>query len=129
MLASLEKRVTHIYDSLLSQYGPQGWWPIRSLAGKKGFDENGYHKGIFDYPKTSSQRFEVIIGSILTQNTSWKNVEKAIDNLFHFDLASPHKILGVDESVLAEKIRPAGYYNQKSIKLKNIARWFVENDK
>ncbi|MCX8202599.1 MAG: hypothetical protein N3G74_02245 [Candidatus Micrarchaeota archaeon] len=124
-----QRKVLQLYDSLFRKYGPQGWWPIRSLAGKKGFDENGYHKNIFNYPKKPCQRFEVVIGAILTQNTNWKNVEKALDNLLDSNLASPDAILEANERDLSEKIRPAGYYNQKSIKLKSVARWFTENDR
>ena len=81
-----------IYDRLFSAFGPQHWWPA-------------------DTP------FEVVVGAILTQNTSWKNVEKAIGNLkarTSFD-AEGLKTLGQEK--LAEAIVPAGYYNQKSKRL------------
>ncbi|MEM4134248.1 MAG: hypothetical protein QXO35_02485 [Candidatus Micrarchaeia archaeon] len=125
---SKELKIIEIYNKLLSNYGQQGWWPIKSLAGKKGFDERGYHKGIFTYPQSKEQRFEIIIGAILTQNTNWKNVEKALENLFYFNLISPEAIVSLDEKILAEKIRPAGYFNQKAERLKNISLWFMKND-
>ncbi|MEM3369436.1 MAG: hypothetical protein QXE90_01090 [Candidatus Micrarchaeia archaeon] len=129
MLSQSKKlKIIEIYYKLLSNYDHQGWWPIKSLAGKKGFDERGYHKGIFTYPKSREQRFEIVIGAILTQNTNWKNVEKALENLFSSNLISPEAILSVDEKKLAEKIRPAGYFNQKAKRLKNISLWFMKND-
>ncbi|MEM3543784.1 MAG: hypothetical protein QXF07_02065 [Candidatus Micrarchaeia archaeon] len=125
---SKKLKIIEIYNELLSNYGRQGWWPIKSLAGKNGFDKKGYHKGIFTYPKSREQRFEIVVGAILTQNTNWKNVEKALENLFSFNLTSPEAILSADEKELAEKIRPAGYFNQKAKRLKYISLWFIEND-
>ena len=63
---------------MLNHFGPQGWWPLISMKNKPGFDKQGYHPKLYDYPKTENQRFEIIMGAILTQNTSWKNVEKAL---------------------------------------------------
>ncbi len=122
------KRIIDIYHKLYRDYGLQGWWPILSLAGNKGFDEKGYHPGIYNVPKTKQQRFEVVIGAILTQNTSWKNVEKALQNLFREDMLDPEKIISCDNSLLSSLIKPAGYYNQKAIKLKHISKWFLERD-
>ncbi len=129
MLSQSKKlKIIELYNNLLSKYGRQGWWPIKSLAGRKGFDERGYHKRIFTYPKSREQRFEVVIGAVLTQNTNWKNVEKALNNLFLSNLISPESILKEDENKIAEKIRPAGYFNQKAKRLKHISSWFIEND-
>ena len=98
-----------VYAELLEKYGKQGWWPI--------LDESG---------SDEEKKFEIIIGAILTQNTSWKNVEKAIRNLYKQDLLKPEKILNVDKARLSELIKPAGYYNQKADYLKEVARFFLE---
>lgn len=95
-------RVYDLYKSLLKEFGRQYWWPAQT-------------------------RFEVIVGAILTQNTSWKNVEKVIANLKKFNLLNPEKILKVKN--LKNFIRPAGFFNQKTQRLKLITKWFLENEK
>ena len=70
-----------VYARLLAAYGPQGWWPLPSMAGKRGFDSRGYHSGGFRWPRSGDQRFEIVVGAILTQNTAWTNVEKALERL------------------------------------------------
>jgi len=89
-----------IYHNLLDQIGPRNWWPA-------------------DSP------FEVIIGAILTQNTAWKNVEKAIENLKKNNLLSPKSLFAVPINSLAELIRSSGYYNQKAKKIKNFLDYFI----
>jgi endonuclease III related protein len=84
-----------IYKRLYKFYGPQGWWPGRT-------------------------RFEVIVGAILTQNTAWSNVEKAISNLKEAKLLSPDALRRADNNKLAGLIRSAGYYNIKTKRLKNF---------
>ncbi len=74
----------------------------------------------------SAQQFEICIGAILTQNTTWKNVEKALINLFQSHLLDPLKILEVPMEQLAGHIKPTGYYNQKAKKLKAFAS-YVKN--
>ena len=86
------------FDALLDAYGPQGWWP-------------------------GDSPLEVIIGSILTQNTNWKNVEKAMDALKRAGLLDWKALREVDLPKLAERIRPAGYYNLKARRLKNFVAW------
>ncbi len=105
------------YQKLHEAFGPQGWWPV-----------NGeYSKNNFDIPRNSEERFEIIIGAILTQNTSWKNVEKALSNLRDANIRSPEKILQANKNRLAKLIRPSGYYNQKAERLKIVSRFFLEN--
>lgn len=94
--------VTEIYQVLLDQFGPQHWWPG-------------------DTP------FEIIAGAILTQNTSWANVEKAIANLKAADCLTPKGLHHLDVSQLAELIRSAGYYNIKARRLKSFVGWLFEN--
>lgn len=91
----LEEKLYDIYNKLFGFWGPQHWWPAES-------------------------KFEMIVGAILTQNTSWTSVEKAIKNLKEADLLSIEKILYTADEVLAELIRPAGYYNQKTKRLKDF---------
>lgn len=94
--AIIDKKIAmDIFGRLYKFYGPQGWWPGRT-------------------------RFEIIVGAILTQNTAWTNVEKAIVNLKRAKLLSPAKIKNLDKKELAKLIRPAGYYNVKSKRLKNF---------
>ncbi len=120
-------RLEKIYNLLLSSYGKQGWWPIVSRALEPGFDDMGYHRGNYDYPSSYAERFEVAVGAILTQNTAWKNVERAISNLLKDELLSPERLLELNEKELANLILPSGYYNQKAKKLKNLARFFLGN--
>ena len=89
------------YDLLLSAFGPQNWWPAETAL-------------------------EMMLGAILTQNTSWNNVEKAIQNLKDNDLLSVRELYQIPSSLLAEYIRPSGYYNIKSTRLKNLIT-FIED--
>lgn len=101
------------YKELLKKYGQQGWWPIQ---GK-------YHLGDFSYPKNDKQRFEICLGAILTQNTAWKNVEKALKNLKGI---TPKRLIAMKDDDLKTAIRPAGYYNQKAKKLKIFVEFFID---
>lgn len=87
---------------LYKRFGPQDWWPG-------------------DTP------FEIIIGAILTQNTNWTNVEKAIANLKKARVLSPDKLHKLNITKLAGLIRPAGYFNIKAARLKNFINWLFEN--
>jgi len=86
-----------IYDKLLQHYGTQAWWQ-------------------------SETKDEVIIGAILTQNTNWKNVVKAIDNLKEYSLCSLAAIEDVETEKLALLIKPSGYYNVKATRLQHVSR-------
>jgi endonuclease-3 related protein len=89
------KELFTIYDTLLKFFGEQGWWPA-------------------DSP------FEVMVGAVLTQNTAWRNVERAIANLKEEDVLTSLGLRRIDEARLAELIRPAGYYNVKAKRLKSL---------
>ncbi|MEM5813003.1 MAG: endonuclease [Candidatus Aenigmatarchaeota archaeon] len=91
-----------IYNKLLNHFGKQNWWPI--IGSKK------------------TKRLEIIIGAILTQNTSWKNVEKAIKNLVEKRLISREKIIKIKEEELENIIKPCGYYRQKAKRLKEALK-------
>lgn len=94
-----------IYKQLYKAYGPQHWWPTIS----------------------KNKEFEIIIGAILTQNTAWKNVEKAIKNLEDKNLIDVKNIKNIETNELANLIKPSGYYNQKAKKIKNFVKFLVEN--
>lgn len=95
------QRLDEIFQLLQNHFGKQYWWPGDSA-------------------------FEVIIGAILTQNTNWANVEKALDNLREHDLVDVQKLHQLDDHRLAELIRPAGYYKVKTKRLKNFLAFFME---
>ncbi len=107
-----------VYRHLLDRFGTQGWWPVSSLAGEEGFDERGYHRGDYTYPRDGAQRFEIVLGAILTQNTAWRNVERALGNLKAASLLSPDAVYGAPEEQLLECLRPAGYFRVKARRLR-----------
>jgi endonuclease III related protein len=86
------------FETLLSAYGPQYWWPGRT-------------------------RFEIIVGAILTQNTSWTNVERALRNLRAAQLLSADAIRRVRSDKLARLLRPSGYFRQKAKTLKSFVEF------
>ncbi len=106
-------KLLRLYELLLNIYGFQGWWPI---------DAN-YHKRMGTDP-----RDEVIIGAVLTQNTSWKNVEKSLENLKRNGELSLEFVRSVSLERLKELIRPSGFYNQKAIRLKTVAEFINPTD-
>ncbi len=91
-----------IYNSLYNYFGPLNWWPG-------------------DGP------FEIMVGAILTQNTSWSNVEKAINNLKKENLLEPQKLYCLNQEELAQLIKSSGYYNIKAQRLKNFVDLFVND--
>lgn len=86
---------THLYNSL----GPQQWWP-------------------------GETPFEIMVGAILTQNTAWSNVEMAIANLRHERCLTPEAIIEVHHKRLAKMLRPSGYFNIKSKRVRNYCKWY-----
>ncbi len=87
-----------IYDRLFKSFGKQHWWP-------------------------GDTDFEIVVGAILTQNTNWGNVEKAIKNLKTAKIFTPRKLYEIDIQKLAELIRPSGYFNVKAKRLKHFIEW------
>lgn len=112
-------KIQLIYKKLYKSFGKQGWWPL-TIEGY----ESKHHAG---EPKTGKHRFEIIIGAILTQNTNWKNVEKALYNLSKNNLIDIDKIRKMEKEKLAKLIKPAGYYNQKAERLRIIAEFLSKN--
>lgn len=88
-------KISEIYRRLFDFFGPQDWWP-------------------------GETPFEIMVGAVLTQNTAWTNVEKAIGNLKDYDLLSFTALVSLPPPVLAEHIRPCGYYNLKAGRLQNL---------
>ena len=91
-ISSDGKKLLKIFEILSTEAGPRHWWPARTS-------------------------FEVMIGAILTQNTAWKNVEKAIGNLKEARILSFNKFSATKEKEIAKLIRPSGYFNQKAKRL------------
>ena len=103
----MQKRLKDFYLQLLATYGHQKWWPAQTP-------------------------YEVMIGAVLTQNTNWKNVEKAIANLKAADCISPRAVLDMRSARLEALIRPSGFYRQKAERLKLATeKWseLVQNPK
>src|SRR3989344_1165918 len=112
------QRLNQIYELLLDEFGPQNWWPVTP--------EGKFHPEYSGGPKNEKQQLEVIFGAILTQNTSWKNVEKAIAQLNKNNLIDIKKILKIESEKLAEVIKSSGYHNQKARKLKSFCEFLDE---
>ena len=98
----ISEQLTEIYQLLLDRFGPQLWWP-------------------------GETQFEIVTGAVLTQNTAWPNVEKAIGNLKTANLLTPEKLHNIQTQKLAKLIKPAGYFNIKAKRLKNFLSWLFEN--
>lgn len=115
----MQGKLISIYEKLYSEFGPRKWWPttiegeaLPSYNGRKPDDKG---------------RFEIAVGAILTQNTAWDNVVKAISGLNSLSLLSSEAILSSDKEILKGAIRPSGYYNQKYKKLIALSSWWLEN--
>ncbi len=93
--------LSEAYRRLFEAFGPQQWWPGQSP-------------------------FEVMVGAVLTQNTSWRNVERAIHNLRQADLLEPQPLYAVPVEELEELIRPAGYFRVKARRLRSLVGFVVE---
>jgi endonuclease-3 related protein len=94
--------IKQLIDTLAEQLGPQNWWPADSA-------------------------FEMILGAILTQNTSWKNVELALANLKARELLSFEKFSALPQADLENLIRPAGFFRQKASYIKLFLQWLSAN--
>ncbi len=96
-----DKPFFEIYQLLFDHYGPQNWWPGETAL-------------------------EMIVGAVLTQNTNWENVKKAIENLKNAGVLSLDVLDSLPPEDLAYYIRPSGYYNLKAKRLKNLLRMIIE---
>ena len=95
--------IRKLFGILFDYYGPQHWWPCQT-----------------------GLRWEIIVGAILTQNTAWTNVEKAIGNLLSAGVMSPERVLTTPDDKLQELIRPAGFFTQKCAYLIAMAAFMLE---
>lgn len=100
----MREKLRNIYNKLLKHFGPQAWWPA-------------------DSP------FEVIVGAILTQNTNWRNVEKAIENLKAARALRSSSFLKLSNAKLERLIKPSGFYKQKAKRLKGFVKEYLKNPK
>ncbi|HEB98401.1 MAG TPA: endonuclease III domain-containing protein [Thiotrichales bacterium] len=101
MLKLPAARVRRVYERLHEAHGPQHWWP-------------------------GETPFEIMVGAILTQNTAWTNVERAIANLKRARALSPRAIVAAEPERLGEWLRPSGYFNIKARRLRNFCTWYLE---
>ena len=90
-----------VFDALHAHHGPQHWWP-------------------------GETPFEIMVGAVLTQNTAWSNVEKAIGNLVARNKLDAAAIVASRNDHLAGWLRPSGYFNVKAMRLKNFCRWYLQ---
>mgnify|MGYP000901118049 FL=1 len=100
-MAATKKTLMEGFERMHARFGPRHWWP-------------------------GETPFEVMVGAILTQNTNWKNVERAIANLKSERLLDPGRLLDLHPATLAKLIRPAGYYRVKAGRLRHFIAYFVE---
>jgi len=98
---AVKKKLAAIYRVLFQAYGPQHWWPG-------------------DTP------FEVMVGAVLTQNTAWANVEKAIANLRRERLLEPERLFRVPLRKLAVLIRPSGFFTVKARRLNHLFKFIID---
>lgn len=101
MVRDARRKLVEIYERLMAHFGPTHWWPGDSA-------------------------FEIAIGAVLTQNTAWTNVEKAIENLKCAHMLSARAILACDEEKLYELLRPSGYFRVKAKRLRSFCAYLVE---
>ncbi len=113
-----------LYHRLLEIYGPRGWWPLPSRAGRDGRDERGYLPG-GGPPSDRAGIFEISVGAVLTQGISWTNAERALLRLLENDFLDPRRIADCPPETLASLVRPAGYYNVKARKLIELSGFFL----
>jgi endonuclease-3 related protein len=98
---STRTRIAQVYDRLLAANGRQHWWPGDTV-------------------------FEIMVGAVLTQNTAWTNVERAIANLKQAGALSPQSIVKAPPRRLAGWLKPSGYFNVKARRLRAMCRWLLE---
>ena len=126
--------IQELYNQLFDRYGAQGWWPVhtghhyRRSANPTARERRGYHPSDYSVPSGDPGRFEICVGAILTQNTAWLNVERAIFNLIEAHAMSPDRMLAMGLEALGELIRPSGYFNVKARKLQAYSEFHLSLD-
>jgi len=117
-----------IYRQLYEHYGEQGWWPVIEKCSDKDCVEgweSKYHPGCYKYPRNRREEFQICAGAILTQNTAWDNAAKALENLAAAEVLDAEKLVNAEEISVRNLIKPSGYYNIKSRKLKVFAKFYL----
>ena len=109
--------VGRCYSLLLAAFGQQGWWPV-------GWGKPVYRPGFYGR-LPENEAFEICTGAILTQNTAWNNVEKALVALNAARMTSPEKINACSAGRLGRLIRSSGYYRQKAGRLKGFCAYIL----
>lgn len=104
--ARARRLIDRLFETMLAAAGPRYWWPADPQAPNGGRDE-------------------IIIGAVLTQNTAWKNVEKALANLRERGLLELRALAKLEAEAIAPLIRPSGYYNLKARRLRAVAEFFA----
>jgi len=97
----LDRTLMGLYEALRAAFGHRDWWP-------------------------GETPFEVMVGAILTQRTSWRNVEKAVEALREARVLEPAELAGIRPDRLEELVRPAGYFRQKSARLLALCKWLMD---
>ncbi len=132
--------VLWIHDRLLKRFGPRGWWPVTPppgcppKAGPFGPEPGGgvtQRRSVYSTQwtrgrLTPAQQFEVAVGAILTQNTAWTNVEKALGKLIAAKALSPRRLASLPPARLRGLIRSSGYFRQKAGRLRNFCRFLLD---
>lgn len=99
----MTEKIHNVYQILLNNYGKQNWWPAET-------------------------QFEVVVGAILTQNTAWSNVVKAINKLKENGLLDPEMLNKTQSAIIENLIKPSGFFRQKTKKIKNFLSFFSKYD-
>ncbi len=117
----MDKKIYKIYNILFEKYGYQNWWPIV----EKG--ESHYLEEYRTRERTAGEILEIMIGAILTQNTSWLNAEKSLNAMKERGILDLDVLRDIDESGLSQIIKGSGYYNQKTKKIKALSLFLYES--
>ena len=125
------ERIKNIYETLYANYGPQGWWPLtgsQEINHDLPLRQRGYHPLDYTLPTITDSKgqWEICMGAILTQNTSWTQVEKALARLQEQQLLHCDFLLPAQTDILKEAIKPAGYFNQKTKKVMAFRTYFSD---
>jgi endonuclease-3 related protein len=102
IMRAMKRRLLTVYRRLLTAHGPQHWWP-------------------------GDSPFEIMVGAVLTQNTAWSNVERAIANLKRAGALTPEAIIAAPHRKLAAWLKPSGYFNIKAQRLRAFCAWLLQH--
>ncbi|UYP43722.1 Endonuclease III [Candidatus Lokiarchaeum ossiferum] len=131
-MEKIKREIQNLYQILRKHYGSQGWWPLLRLSRNninptlRG-SYSGYHPNDYNIPDQPKEVLEIMLGAILTQNTSWVNAEKALFNLESNKMISFESLHKLSEEKLALLIKSSGYYNQKAKKIHYLMSFLAKN--